>query len=42
MAKLGGHAVKSARDDLEKNLGETIITSDNNLNYKYIDDKERK
>lgn len=42
MAKLGGHAAKSARDDLEKNLGEAIITSDNNLNYKYIDDKERK
>jgi len=41
IAKLGGHAAKSARDDLEKNLGETIITSNNNLNYKYIDEKER-
>ena len=41
IAKLGGHAAKSARDDLEKNLGETIITSNNNLNYKYIDEKEK-
>ena len=41
MARLGGHAAKSARDDLEKNLGESVITSENNLNYKYIDDKEK-
>ena len=41
IAKLGGHAAKSARDDLEKNLGETIITSNNNLSYKYIDEKEK-
>ena len=40
MAKLGGHAAKSARDDLEKNLGESVITSENNLNYKYIDNKK--
>ena len=39
IAKLGGHAAKSARDDLEKNLGKSIITSENNLNYKYIDEK---
>ena len=41
MARLGGHAAKSARDDLEKSLGETIITSENNLNYKYIDEKDK-
>ena len=41
MARLGGHAAKSARDDLEKNLGEKVITSENNLNYKYIDEKEK-
>ena len=41
IAKLGGHAAKSARDDLEKNLGETIITSNNNLNYKYIDENKK-
>ena len=41
IAKLGGHAAKSARDDLEKNLGEPVITSENNLNYKYIDDNKK-
>ena len=41
MARLGGHAAKSARDDLEKNLGESVITSLNNLNYQYLDEKEK-
>lgn len=41
MARLGGHAAKSARDDLEKNLGKSVITSENNLNYKYIDDNNK-
>ena len=41
IAKLGGHAAKSARDDLEKNLGKSVITSENNLNYKYIDEKDK-
>ncbi len=41
MARLGGHAAKSARDDLEKNLGRSVITSENNLNYKYIDDNKK-
>ena len=41
IAKLGGHAAKSARTDLEKNLGRSVITSENNLNYKYIDEKEK-
>ena len=41
MARLGGHAAKSARDDLEKNLGESVITSENNLNYQYLDEKEK-
>ena len=39
IAKLGRNAAKSARDDLEKNLGKSIITSENNLNYKYMDEK---
>ena len=39
IAKLGGHAAKSARDDLEKNLGKSVITSENNLNYKYTNEK---
>ena len=41
IAKLGGHAAKAARDDLEKNLGKSVITSNNNLNYKYINEKEK-
>ena len=41
IAKLGGHAAKSARDDLEKNLGASVITSGNNLNYKYIDENKK-
>ena len=42
IAKLGGHAAKSARDDLEKNLGKSVITSDNNLNYIYLNGKNNK
>lgn len=38
IAKMGGHTVKVARDDLEKNLGKTVITSQNNLNYQYINE----
>ncbi len=41
IAKLGGHAAKSAKDDLEKNLGKTIITPNNNLNYNYINEKKK-
>ena len=41
IAQLGGHAAKSARDDLEKNLGESVITSKNNLNYKYIEENKK-
>ena len=40
IARMGGNTAKVARDDLEKNLGESVITSDNNLNYVYIDDKK--
>ena len=38
IAKMGGHTAKVARDDLEKNLGKTVITSQNNLNYQYINE----
>ena len=41
IAKLGGHAAKSAREDLEKNLGKSVITPKNNLEYKYMDNKEK-
>ena len=37
IAKLGGEAAKAARNNIEKNLGETVISKNNNLNYNYID-----
>jgi len=40
IAKLGGHAAFVARCDIEKNLGEKIVTKQNRLNYQY--DKENK
>lgn len=40
VAKMGGHAAKVARDDIEKNLGESVVTKTNKLNYKYIEEKE--
>lgn len=42
IAKMGGHTAKVARDDLEKNLGKIVITSQNNLNYQYINEIETK
>ena len=38
IAKIGGHASKVARDDLEKNLGHSVVSKDNTLSYKYIED----
>ncbi len=35
---MGGHVAKVARADIEKNLGESVVTKDNRLNYKYIED----
>lgn len=43
VARMGGHAAKLARSDIEKNLGEAVITKENKLNYKYIEEQpERK
>lgn len=42
VAKLGGHAAKVARKDIEKNLGESLITKDNKLDYKYIEEGQNK
>ena len=39
VAKVGGNVAKVARDELESNLGESIITSSNRLDYEY-DNKE--
>lgn len=41
VAKMGGHAAKVARDDIEKNLGESVVTKDNRLNYKYIEEENK-
>ena len=38
VAKMGGHAAKVARDDIEKNLGRSVISKDNALPYKYVED----
>ena len=40
VAKMGGHAAKVARDDIEKNLGRSVVSKDNTLSYKYVDDEE--
>lgn len=37
IAKMGGHAAKVARDDIEKNLGKSVISKTNSLDYKYLD-----
>ena len=40
IAKMGGNTAKVARDDLEKKLKKSVITNNNMLDYKYIDNKE--
>ena len=37
IAKKGGHVAKVAREDMEKELGQSVISKENALNYKYID-----
>ena len=39
IAKAGGEVAKTAREDLEKKLGETVISKKNVLNYKYMEQK---
>lgn len=41
IARMGGNTAKVARDDLEKKLGESVITKNNNLNYKYIESQDK-
>ena len=40
IARMGGNTAKIARDDIEKKLNKSVITSNNNLNYKYINEKK--
>lgn len=35
IARMGGHAARVAREDIERNLGESIVTKQNRLNYEY-------
>ena len=35
VARMGGHAAKVAREDIERNLGESVVTKQNKLNYEY-------
>ena len=39
ISQIGGHTAKVAKEDVEKNLGKSIISNKNNLKYKHIDDK---
>ena len=41
IARMGGSAAKAARDNIEKNLGRTVISNKNSLNYKYVDDNDK-
>ena len=40
IAKRGGKIAKNTRDNLEEELGKSVITSKNALNYKYLDDNK--
>ncbi len=40
VARMGGHAAKVAREDIERNLGESVVTKQNRLNYEYKEAKE--
>ena len=37
VARMRGHAAKVAREDIEKNLGESVVTKKNALDYGYIE-----
>lgn len=41
MAKRGGNIAKITRDNLEKELGRTVVTKENTLNYQYIDNAKQ-
>lgn len=38
IAKMGGSAAKAARDNIEKNLEKKVVSKDNSLNYKYLEE----
>lgn len=40
IAKRGGQIAKNTRDNLEKELGKSVITKENNINRRYIENNE--
>ena len=40
VARRGGRIAGNARKDLEYEIGKSVVTSDNALNYEYVDEKE--
>ena len=40
IAKAGGNVAKVAKDNLEEKLGKSVVSSQNKLNYKYLDDSK--
>lgn len=41
VARMGGNVAKIAKEDLENKLGETVISKDNSLGYKYSNDVKK-
>ena len=40
VAKIDGNVAKIAKDELEEQLGESVVNKDNKLNYEYLDDSK--
>ena len=40
VARRGGKIAGNARKDLENEIGQSVVTSNNTLNYEYVDEKE--
>ena len=40
IAKKGGHVAKVAREDMEKELGQSVVSKENALSYQYLDDNK--
>ena len=40
IANIGGNIAKNTKNDIENNIGKSIVTSNNNLNYKYIENEK--
>ena len=41
VAKTGGSIAKNTRRDIEEKIGSPVVTKENALNYKYIDEKKK-